>query len=131
MVNLAINGFGRIGRLFLRALIESKYSNNLKVKIINDLADLESNVHLFKYDSIHGTFNKKIKNVNEGRIINKVLLVKSLTCSTSWVSQYSHIKAKTVIIGIDIIRPANKDFSLAISDATTIIIAVIKTLKMV
>ena len=30
MVNLAINGFGRIGRLFLRALIESKYSNNLK-----------------------------------------------------------------------------------------------------
>ena len=61
MVNLAINGFGRIGRLFLRALIESKYSNNLKVKIINDLADLESNVHLFKYDSIHGTFNKKIK----------------------------------------------------------------------
>ena len=61
MVNLAINGFGRIGRLFLRALIESKYSNNLKVKIINDLADFESNVHLFKYDSIHGTFNKKIK----------------------------------------------------------------------
>ena len=47
--------------MFLRALIESKYSNNLKVKIINDLADLESNVHLFKYDSIHGTFNKKIK----------------------------------------------------------------------
>ena len=61
MVNLAINGFGRIGRLFLRALIESKYSNNLKVKIINDLADLESNIHLFKYDSIHGIFNKKIK----------------------------------------------------------------------
>ena len=62
MVNIAINGFGRIGRLFLRALAENKSAKNIKVKVINDLADLESNVHLFKYDSIHGTYNKKIKN---------------------------------------------------------------------
>ena len=61
MVNIAINGFGRIGRLFLRALSESKNAKNINVKIINDLADLESNIHLFKYDSIHGTYNKKIK----------------------------------------------------------------------
>ena len=62
MVNIAINGFGRIGRLFLRALAESKSAKNIKVKVINDLADLESNIHLFKYDSIHGIYNKKIKN---------------------------------------------------------------------
>ena len=62
MVNIAINGFGRIGRLFLRALSESKNAKNIKVKIINDLADLESNIHLFKYDSDHGTYNRKIKN---------------------------------------------------------------------
>ena len=62
MVNIAINGFGRIGRLFLRALAENKSAKNIKVKIINDLADLESNIHLFKYDSIHGIYNKKIKN---------------------------------------------------------------------
>ena len=55
MVNIAINGFGRIGRLFLRALAENKSAKNIKVKVINDLADLKSNVHLFKYDSIHGT----------------------------------------------------------------------------
>ena len=61
MINIAINGFGRIGRLFLRALSESKFKKNIKVKIINDLADLDSNVHLFKYDSIHGQFKKKIK----------------------------------------------------------------------
>jgi len=61
MTNIAINGFGRIGRLFLRALSESKNAKNINVKIINDLADLESNIHLFKYDSIHGTYNKKIK----------------------------------------------------------------------
>ena len=60
MINIAINGFGRIGRLFLRALSESKNSKKIKVKIINDLADIESNIHLFKYDSIHGQFKKKI-----------------------------------------------------------------------
>ncbi len=49
MINIAINGFGRIGRLFLRALSESKNSKKIKVKIINDLADIESNIHLFKY----------------------------------------------------------------------------------
>ena len=75
-----------------------------------------------------GKIGKKIKNVNEGKIINKVLFVKFLTCCISCVSQYNHIKAKTVTVGIDIINPANKDFSLAISDATIIIIAVIKTL---
>ena len=61
MVNIAINGFGRIGRLFLRALSENKSAKNINVKIINDLADLESNIHLFKYDSVHGIYNKKIK----------------------------------------------------------------------
>ena len=61
MANIAINGFGRIGRLFLRALTESNDAKTLKVKIINDLADIESNIHLFKYDSIHGKFNNKIK----------------------------------------------------------------------
>tara|TARA_Y100000590_G_C15615986_1_gene975771 strand:- start:111 stop:1124 length:1014 start_codon:yes stop_codon:yes gene_type:complete len=61
MINIAINGFGRIGRLFLRALSESKNAKNIKIKIINDLANIESNIHLFKYDSIHGTFKKKIK----------------------------------------------------------------------
>ena len=65
MINVAINGFGRIGRLFLRALTENKNAKNIKVKVINDLADLESNIHLFKYDSIHGTYKKKIiKNKN-------------------------------------------------------------------
>ena len=58
MINVAINGFGRIGRLYLRALTENNNGKNIKVKVVNDLADLESNIHLFKYDSIHGTYKK-------------------------------------------------------------------------
>ena len=56
---VAINGFGRIGRLTLRALLE-KDLNDIEVVAINDLGKLDSNLHLFKYDSVHGTFTQDI-----------------------------------------------------------------------
>ncbi len=58
-IKIAINGFGRIGRLTLRALMESKYSN-LEVIAVNDIGDLDSNIHLLKYDSVHGIIKQKI-----------------------------------------------------------------------
>ena len=54
-VRVAINGFGRIGRLVLRAIYESGRSD-LEVVAINDLADVHTNAHLLKYDSVHGRF---------------------------------------------------------------------------
>ena len=54
-VRVAINGFGRIGRLTYRALIESD-RNDIEVICINDLDSAEANAHLLKYDSVHGTF---------------------------------------------------------------------------
>jgi glyceraldehyde 3-phosphate dehydrogenase len=47
---IAINGFGRIGRLALRALIE-RHKEALNVVAVNDMADLKTNAHLFRYDS--------------------------------------------------------------------------------
>jgi len=52
-VRVAINGFGRIGRLTLRALIESGRTD-VEVVGINDLGSVEANAHLLKYDSVHG-----------------------------------------------------------------------------
>ncbi|MBI1273450.1 MAG: type I glyceraldehyde-3-phosphate dehydrogenase [Alphaproteobacteria bacterium] len=54
-VRVAINGFGRIGRMVLRALYESG-RKDIEVVAINDLADTATNVHLLKYDSVHGRF---------------------------------------------------------------------------
>ncbi|MCG5241607.1 type I glyceraldehyde-3-phosphate dehydrogenase [Azospirillum doebereinerae] len=54
-VKVAINGFGRIGRLVLRAIYESG-RKDVEVVAINDLADLKANAHLLKYDSVHGRF---------------------------------------------------------------------------
>ncbi|MBX6374057.1 MAG: type I glyceraldehyde-3-phosphate dehydrogenase [Acetobacteraceae bacterium] len=54
-VKVAINGFGRIGRLVLRAAIESG-RDDLEFVTINDLGSVEANAHLFRYDSVHGRF---------------------------------------------------------------------------
>ena len=59
-VRLAINCFGRIGRLVLRALAESKRSD-LQVVGINDLGRVEANAHLFQYDSVHGRYPGEVK----------------------------------------------------------------------
>jgi len=59
-VRVGINGFGRIGRLALRALIESGRSD-VEVVGINDLGSVEMNAHLLKYDSVHGTLNTDVK----------------------------------------------------------------------
>jgi glyceraldehyde 3-phosphate dehydrogenase len=53
-MRLAINGFGRIGRIFLRNIISNP---DIQIVAINDLSDTETLAHLFKYDSVHRTFN--------------------------------------------------------------------------
>ena len=61
---VAINGFGRIGRLTLRTILE-RHKKDLNVVAINDMADLETNAHLFRYDSTYGIFPGKVE-VGEG-----------------------------------------------------------------
>jgi glyceraldehyde 3-phosphate dehydrogenase len=58
-VKVAINGFGRIGRLALRAIIESN-RKDIDVVAINDLGSSEFNAHLLQYDSVHGTLSKRV-----------------------------------------------------------------------
>src|ERR1700743_3383624 len=54
-VKIAINGFGRIGRLVLRAIVESGRTD-VEPVAINDLGSVEANAHLLRYDSVHGRF---------------------------------------------------------------------------
>jgi glyceraldehyde 3-phosphate dehydrogenase len=57
---IAINGFGRIGRLAMRAMIE-RHEDELTVVAVNDMADAKTNAHLFRYDSTYGIFPGKIE----------------------------------------------------------------------
>ncbi len=54
-LKIAINGFGRIGRMILRAMAENPRPG-IEIVAINDLGSLKDNAHMFKYDSVHGTY---------------------------------------------------------------------------
>ncbi|HOP18807.1 MAG TPA: type I glyceraldehyde-3-phosphate dehydrogenase [Amphiplicatus sp.] len=59
-LRVGINGFGRIGRLTLRSMLENG-RKNIKVVAINDLGPVETNAHLLQYDSVHGRFPHEVK----------------------------------------------------------------------
>src|SRR6266571_1530701 len=61
MIKLAINGFGRIGRMVLRAHYESGKKHGLQFVAINDLGDANTNAHLLQYDTAHGRFPQKVR----------------------------------------------------------------------
>jgi glyceraldehyde 3-phosphate dehydrogenase len=60
-VKIAINGYGRIGRMVLRALYEGKRRKELSVVAVNDLGDAKTNAHLTRFDSAHGPFPFKVE----------------------------------------------------------------------
>jgi glyceraldehyde 3-phosphate dehydrogenase len=67
-VRVAINGFGRIGRLAARALYESG-RKDIEIVAINDLADTKTNAHLLKYDSVHGSFPFPVEVAADGKLV--------------------------------------------------------------
>jgi glyceraldehyde 3-phosphate dehydrogenase len=69
-VRVAINGFGRIGRLVLRAIHESG-RKDIEVVGINDLGSIETNAHLLRYDSVHGPFQGKVRTTKTGMNIGR------------------------------------------------------------
>ena len=70
MINVAINGFGRIGRNVLRALYENGYKDKVNIVAINDLAPTETNAHLLQFDTTHGRFNAKVDHNDDSILIN-------------------------------------------------------------
>ncbi|MBU4360255.1 type I glyceraldehyde-3-phosphate dehydrogenase [Patescibacteria group bacterium] len=67
-INVAINGFGRIGRSAFKIAFEK---NNIEIVAINDLTDNATLAHLLKYDSVYGIYDKDIKYTDKGLVVNK------------------------------------------------------------
>lgn len=129
-MNIAINGFGRIGRVFLRTAIE----NNINVVAINDLGDATTLAHLFKYDSVHGGFKGDVGvsgstlciNGREIAVLNKAnpaelpwsklnvdLVLESTGKFTSRAGAEQHLKAgaRQVLISAPV---SDKDISMVV-----------------
>jgi glyceraldehyde 3-phosphate dehydrogenase len=68
-VKVAINGFGRIGRNILRAIVESGRTD-IQVVAINDLGPVETNAHLLRFDSVHGRFPSDVKVEGDSIVVN-------------------------------------------------------------
>lgn len=69
-LRLAINGYGRIGRCFLRALYESPLKDRFRVVAINEPADLDTMTYLTRFDSTHGVFHGKVEQGAQSMLIN-------------------------------------------------------------
>ena len=69
-INVGINGLGRIGRMVIRAIIESQ-NKHIKIKHINNRSNSEASCNLIKYDSVHGKFNADLDYDENHLIINK------------------------------------------------------------
>lgn len=91
---IALNGFGRIGRLTLRSLLER---NNEKIEIsaVNDLGSIETNLHLLKFDSVHGTLREDVN------LTNKKLSLKNY--EIEFFKESDPTKLKWGDLGIDLV----------------------------
>jgi glyceraldehyde 3-phosphate dehydrogenase len=69
ITRIGINGFGRIGRQTLKAMLE-RHPDQLEVVAVNDLADDETNAHLFKYDSTYGRFAGEVRAGDSAIVVN-------------------------------------------------------------
>ena len=69
-IKVAINGYGRIGRNILRALYEGKHAGEIKIVAINDLGDANTNVHLTRFDTVHGRFRGDVHVDGDSMVVN-------------------------------------------------------------
>jgi len=69
-IKVGINGYGRIGRNVLRALYEGKHKDELKIVAINDLGDANTNVHLTRFDTVHGRFPGDVHVDGDSMVVN-------------------------------------------------------------
>jgi len=94
MINLAINGFGRIGRPTLRRILDKH--PKIKVVAINDLTDAATLAHLFKHDSLYGQFNGEVK-AGAGKLIVKGKEIKILAEKEPSNLSWQDLKVEVVL----------------------------------
>jgi glyceraldehyde 3-phosphate dehydrogenase len=69
-IRVGVNGFGRIGRMVLRAALQEAEFGNIEVVSVNCSYDIDYMIYLLKYDSVHGRFNADVKNENGHLVVN-------------------------------------------------------------
>ena len=103
MLKIGINGFGRIGRMVLRAYEEAGKYNNIEIVCINDLSDKKTNIHLLKHDSVHGAFSKEVVETEDGIAING--------CNIRMISESNPEAIDWCGLGVDVVFECSGRFT--------------------
>ena len=94
MINIGINGFGRIGRLAFRSTVNRK---DVQVVAINDLLDVDYLAYMLKYDSVHGLFDGTVE-VNDGKLVvngNVIRITTSEIIGFEFLDNFRVISSRT------------------------------------
>jgi glyceraldehyde 3-phosphate dehydrogenase len=109
-LRLAINGFGRIGRSFVKASIKDKeFTNLIDIVAINDLADAKTLAHLFKYDSVFGKFDGTVEVGKGSSNNNSLLLINDLPLKV--ISEKDPSKLPWKDLNVDIVLESSGKFN--------------------
>src|SRR5258708_4948458 len=103
---VGINGFGRIGRQSLKAMME-RYPHDLEVVAVNDLTDTKTNAHLLKYDSTYGRFHGEVETAPDSLIVNGHS-IKVLALRDPGQIPWSDLGVEIVIESVGIFTDAEK-----------------------
>ena len=94
-VRVAINGFGRIGRNVLRAIAEAD-RDDIEVVAINDLAPVETNAHLLRFDSVHGRFPREVKVAGDSISVGNGMIKVTAIKDPATLPEHGHEIAKMI-----------------------------------
>jgi len=114
-IRVAINGFGRIGRLSFKALLEKE---NVEVVAINDLTDNKTLAHLLKYDSVHGKFNGEISYTDDKLIVNGQD-INAYAVRNPEELPWGDLDIKTVVLGVNDDTMTGEETILSNASCTT------------
>ena len=121
MLKIGINGFGRIGRQFLKATIEN-HSDTLEVVAINDLFDVQTNARLFRYDTTYGTFKGAIE-IREDEFIVNGSPIKSFAERDPVNIPWDEMEVDLVVDSTGIFRTGEKAYAHIEAGAKKVIIS--------
>jgi glyceraldehyde 3-phosphate dehydrogenase len=107
-IRVGINGFGRIGRMVLRAAAQEKEFSNIEVVAVNSSYDINYIIYLLKYDSVHGRFDAKMEVVDGGLMVNGKLI--KLTAerdpnNISWTGVDVVVESTGAFLTVDTCQP--------------------------
>ncbi len=121
MVRVGINGFGRIGRQVLKAIME-RHGKKLQVVAINDLGDAHTNAHLLRYDSNYGRFPAKVEVVDGGFLVGN-RKIKNYASSDPGAIPWGKDKVDIVIESTGVFTSGNKAKAHLAAGAKKVIIS--------